>query len=161
MNKWMKIGMLALVAALAVTLAAGTTALAQPLEAGRGPGNGGNGTGGGGMGGPDSSLVAVAATTLGMARTDLAAELNTGKTIAAVAKERGVDPVKIVDAFLAIRAAALQEAVAEGRLTQAQADAMLENMRIQVTEQINTPFHPGGNGYGNGDGDGVCDGTGS
>ncbi len=163
MNRWMKIGSLALMAALAGTLAFGTTAHAQSMDAGRRPGNGGSGTGGGGIGGPESSLVAVAATTLGMTRTELVVELNAGKTIAAVAESKGVDPMKIVDAFLAVRAAELQESVAEGRLTQDQADTMLESMRIHVTEQINTPFQPGGNGYGggDGDGDGVCDGTGS
>jgi len=159
MNRWMKIGTIALVVALAGTLAVGTSAYAQPLDAGRGPGNGGNGAGGGGIGGPDSSLVAVAATTLGMTRADLAAELRTGKTIAAVSEEKGVDPAKIVDAFIALRAVELQEAVSEGRLTQAQVDVMLENMRIHITEQLNTPFLPGENG--NGIGDGVCDGTGS
>ncbi len=165
MNKWLKIGMFALGAALAGTLAVGSTASAQVLEAGRGPGNGGRG------GGSDASLTAVAAQTLGMTRTELVAELNTGKTIAGVAKERGVDPAKIVEAYLAPRIAELQADVAAGRLTQAQADTMLANMRISVTNQINTPFLPNGNGdgpcdgtcdgscNGNGNGNGTCDGT--
>jgi hypothetical protein len=76
-----------------------------------------------------------------------------------VSEEKGVDPAKIVDAFIALHAVELQEAVSKGRLTQAQVDVMLENMRIHITEQLNTPFLPGGNG--NGTGDGVCDGTGS
>jgi hypothetical protein len=115
----------------------------------------------------------VAAQTLGMTRTELVAELNTGKTIAGVAKERGVDPAKIVEAYLAPRIAELQADVAAGRLTQAQADTMLANMRISVTNQINTPFLPNGNGdgtcdgtcdgsrngNGNGNGNGTCDGT--
>jgi hypothetical protein len=158
MNNWLKIGMIAMGAALAGSLAVGTTARAQEWT-GRGPGNGGSG--GSGAGGPDTSLVAVAAATLGMTRTELAAELQAGKSIAAVAEARGVDPAKVVDAYVAVRAAELQQLVADGRLTQEQADGMLASMRAHITELIHTPFAPAGNGNGDGDGDGVCDGTGS
>ena len=84
MNKWVKIGMFALGAALAGTLAGGLTASAQVLEAGRGPGNGGRG------GGSDASLTAAAAQTLGMTRVwNRRPKRNTAKTIAERGKGSG------------------------------------------------------------------------
>lgn len=82
-----------------------------------GPGGGGRGMGGG-MGGPQNSLVAIAAQVLGLDQTDLVATLNSGKTIADVAEEKGVAQDKIVDAFVAARKAAMDQAVASGRMTQ-------------------------------------------
>jgi hypothetical protein len=161
MNRWIRIGLVALGVAIVGGLALGSLAYAKAPEAGRGPGSGNNGNRGRGQGGPDSSLVAIAAQVLGMSQTDLVAELNTGKTIANVASVKGVDAAKIVDTFLAPRAKELQEDIATGRLTQTQADTMLANMRISVTEQINSPFQPNGGGKGNGKGDGICDDTGS
>jgi hypothetical protein len=161
MNRWIQIGLVALGVAMAGALAFGSLAYAMAPEAGRGPGGGNAGNRGRGQGSSDSSLVAIAAQVLGLNQTDLVAELNTGKTIANIATEKGVDPAKIVDAFLAPRAADLQADVAAGRLTQSQADTMLANMRISVTAQINAPFQPNGAGNGNGQGDGICDGTGS
>jgi hypothetical protein len=58
------------------------------------------GLGGGNWGGPDNSLAAAAANVLGMDHTALVAELNTGKTIADVAKAKGVALDKIVTAFV-------------------------------------------------------------
>ncbi|MGQ9815817.1 MAG: hypothetical protein ACUVR3_11830, partial [Candidatus Roseilinea sp.] len=86
--------------------------------------------------GPDASLAAVAATTLNVSRTDLVAALNTGKTIANVAAEKGVALDKIVDAFIAPRVTAINNAVAAGRITQAQADAMIAAMKANVTAQL-------------------------
>jgi len=120
-------------------------------------------------GGPDSSLVAVAATTLNVSQTDLVATLKTGKTIATVAAEKGVALDKIVDAFIAPRVTTINSAVASGRITQAQADAAIARMKAQVTAQLNSPFTPRGNGNGDGtcasfvdaNGDGVCDNLGA
>ncbi len=95
--------------------------------------------------GPQNSLVAIAANVLGMNQTDLIAELD-NKTIAQVAQEKGIATDKIVDAFLAPRIAALQSAVEEGRLTQAQADQMLVTMKAHVTEQLSTAWTPRGPG---------------
>jgi hypothetical protein len=58
------------------------------------------GLGRGSWGGPDNSLVAVAARVLGMEQTALVAELNTGKTIAGVAQAQGVALDTIVTALL-------------------------------------------------------------
>lgn len=175
-SKWFKLGALAVVATIAGSIlvsnraAAQTpapTSTAQAATVGRGYGMGG-GLGmlaQGRMGGQSNSLVAVAAQTLGMTQTDLVATLNSGKTIAAVAEEKGVALDKITEAFLAPRAQMLQDAVAAGRLTQAQADANLATMKANVTAQLSSTFTPRGNGTGAGfadsDGDGVCDNMGT
>ncbi len=180
-NKWLKLGTLAALAAVVGALVISTAAFAQgpagapPSGVGVGYGLGGRGGGRGGMplggasrwGGTDSSLVSVAAEVLGMDRTALVAALNDGQTIADVAQAEGVALEEIVDAFLAPRADALAQAVADGRLTQAQADTMLAMMKANVTAQLSAPHTvtPRGNGIGTGfvdaDGDGVCDNLGT
>ena len=134
--------------------------------AGNGMGQrGGRGGMRGQMGGPQQSLVAVAANTLGMPQADLIAQLQGGKTIAQVAGEKKVALDTIVNAFVATRQARMAQAVAAGRMTQAQADAMLATMRTNVTARLSQPWSPQGPGMGAGytdqDGDGVCDNAGS
>ncbi len=154
MNKWFRVTGIAMIVAVASLLVVSASAFAQAPTAG---GPGGNGRVGTGVGGPQNSLVAVAAQVLGMNQTDLVAALNTGKTIADVANDKGVAPDKIVDAFVTLRKAALDQAVASGKITQAQEDAMLATMRTNVTAQISAQWQP--RGYGNGTG--VCTGLGA
>jgi hypothetical protein len=159
-RKWMVFG------ALAMALLVGLFAVASGVSA-QGPGQGPQPMGGRGhgFGGPQNSLVAVAAQVLGMDQPTLVATLNTGKTIADVAKEKGIATDKIVDAFLAARAEMLKTAVAAGRMTQAQADTMLATMKAQATVQLTSKFVPQGNGRGMGfvdaNGDGLCDNCGA
>jgi hypothetical protein len=103
---------------------------------------GGRGGYGGMMGGSQNSLLAVAAEALDMSVEDLVAALENENTntIAAVATAKGVDPQVIADAFVAQRAEWMAEAVADGRMTQAQADAMLSHMEEQVLEHLNAPY---------------------
>lgn len=96
---------------------------------GRGPGFGGPMGMGFPMGGPEYSLIAVAAEQLGMEPTELVTELQAGRTVAELAEERGVALQTIVDAFVAPRAERLAGLVAEGRLTQEQADEMRARRR--------------------------------
>jgi polyhydroxyalkanoate synthesis regulator phasin len=95
---------------------------------------------GGMMAGTEISLLGVAAEELGMTLDELTAALQDGKTIADLAAEKGVEPQVIADAFVAQRAEWLAEAVADGRITQQQADWMLENMQEQVLEHLDAPF---------------------
>ncbi len=154
MNKWLRVSGIAVIVAVASLLALSASAFAQTPAAG---GPGGTGRGVMGFGGPQNSLVAIAAQVLGMNQTDLVTALNTGKTIADVANDKGVAVDKIVDAFVTARKAALDQAVASGKITQAQEDAMLATMRTNVTAQISAKWQP--RGYGNGTG--VCTGLGT
>lgn len=101
---------------------------------------------GGMMAGPDNSMLSVAAEELGLTLDELAAELKDGKTIADLAADRGVELQTIADAFIASRAEWLADAVAEGRITQQQADWMLEHMEDQVLEHLNSSLPYGGRG---------------
>ncbi len=103
---------------------------------------------GGMMGGPQSSLLTVAAEELGMTVDELVAELEAGQTIADVAAARGVEPQAIVDAFIATRAEWMAQAVAAGRMTQEQVDAMLAQMSEAVLEHLSQPYDAGIGGPG-------------
>jgi hypothetical protein len=151
------VGVLAiLVAALPVgaAFAQGPSGQNPPLGLGRGN-----------WGGPDNSLVAVAAKVLGMEQTALVAELNAGKTIAEVAAAQGVALDKIVAAFVQPHVDWLNQAVKDGKITQAQADQSIAAMKANITTKLSAPraSAPRGksNGMGTGfvdaNGDGVCD----
>jgi len=179
---WLTLAGIAL--AVMVAIAVAPAVLAQGPSGGFGPGQAqgrmassmpgaGNGMGRRGgmggmmsqMGGPAQSLVAVAAQQLGINQADLVTQLQGGKTIAQVASEKNVALDTIVNAFVATRQARMAQAVAAGRMTQAQADAMLATMRANLTAQLSQPWSPQGPGMGAGyadaNGDGVCDNAGS
>jgi len=98
---------------------------------GRGPGAVGRG-----MVGLSDSLLSVAADELGVSLTDLLTELEAGKSIADVAAEKGVDTQVIVDAYLAQVKDKLDEAVADGDITQNQADLQLQRAEERVTDRL-------------------------
>lgn len=134
--------------------------LAQGPAGSRGPGGQGSCCGMGSMG-SSTSLVAVAAEKLDITVQELITQLQDSATIAQVAESKGVALDTVVDAFLAPRTERLAEQVATGRLTQTQADTMLEMMRTNVIARLTQPWAPQGNGMGMGfvdaNGDGVCD----
>jgi hypothetical protein len=105
----------------------------DPATSGRGQGM--MGFRGRGMMG-DNSLVDIAAEVLGIERTQLVTELQT-KSLAEIAGD-ATKVQTIVDQFMATKRAWLQELVANGRLTQEQANQMLETMQTHVEEQVNT-----------------------
>ena len=81
--------------------------------------------------------LAVAATALGMTEAELRTELEAGKSIAQVAEAKNVDLQVVVDALIAQHKAHIAEHVAEGKLTQAEADEKLANLETRVTEMVN------------------------
>jgi hypothetical protein len=123
------------------------------------------GLGRGNWGGPDNSLVAVAAKVLGMEQTALMAELNAGKTIADVAQAKGVALDKIVTAFVQPHVDWLNQAVKDGKIKQAQADQYIATMKVNLTAKLSAPHasaprgngRPAGQGFVDANGDGVCD----
>ena len=159
-RKWLVVGALAVTLAVGSVVALGSAAFAQGPQGGTSPTtqNSGPGFGPGMMGGPgggfgmqgaprgQDSLITIAAKVLGMTEADLRTALQSGKTIADVAKEKNVALDKIVDAVVADRADALKQQVTSGKLTQAQADQMLANMKTQVTKQLSEKFDPRGGG---------------
>lgn len=113
---------------------------------GRGPGGpGGPGFGGHGHG-PGGDLAA-AATYLGISQDALVTDLRSGKTLGQVADATaGKSKAGLVAALVAQEKAELAGAVANGRLTQAQADRLSAVLEQRVTNLVDGTFppHPGG-----------------
>ena len=111
------------------------------IEAAR-PAGGHHGGGRGGKGrGPGAE---AAATALGLTGEELRTELDAGKTIAAVAIEKGVDLTTVTDAMLAAETTKLAEKVTAGEITQAQADERLSGEAERITERVNNVKPAGG-----------------
>jgi hypothetical protein len=70
----------------------------------------------------------AAATYLGLSEEELHSKLESGKSLAEVAKEQDKSVEGLVDALVADAKKHLDEEVAEGDLTQAQADQMLSHL---------------------------------
>jgi hypothetical protein len=87
-----------------------------------------------GMGGfgPDSEwhtqMQSAVAKALGMTLDELNMQLRSGKTIAQIAQSKDISLTKLHDDVQAAHKALLQQAVKDGKLTQAQADWMTQRM---------------------------------
>ncbi|MDQ6795926.1 MAG: hypothetical protein M3067_14150 [Chloroflexota bacterium] len=82
----------------------------------------------------DTSVVAKA---IGISETDLVTALNSGKTVADVAKANNVAVQTVIDALVADGNTELAADVASGRITQAQADAEKAEITQRATDQVN------------------------
>jgi DNA-binding CsgD family transcriptional regulator len=99
------------------------------------------------------SPLAEAAKALGMTEAELMTELNAGKSVADVAKEKSIDLDEVIAKLTAAFKAHLDEEVASGKHTQAEADAKLAEFSTRVTTMVNAPglpMHGGKGGYGPG-----------
>ena len=90
--------------------------------------------------------VDTVAQTLGMSTEDLVTALRDGKSVAHLAQEKGVALDQVVEALLSPQREALAQAVANGKLTQAEADAKLAQMQERITERLQQPGLFGGRG---------------
>ncbi len=104
----------------------------------RGPGGPGHGRHGKGPG------LEAAATALGIEPSELMTQLRDGKTIAQVAADKGVDVQTVIDAMVADLSTHLDEEVAEGDLTQEEADARKAEATERITEMVNNGMPAGG-----------------
>ena len=91
--------------------------------------------------GPGKGAEAVA-TALGITVEELKTELSSGKSIADVAKAKNVDIAKVISAMTAQMKAHLDEEVASGEHTQAEADAKLAEFTARATEMVNKAGGP-------------------
>ena len=107
----------------------------------RGPG--GPGGRDGQRGGPGTE---AAATALGISADDLRTELQSGKSIADVASEKSVDVQTVIDAMIADLKTHLDEEVASGTHTQAEADQRLADATEHITAMVNGKKPTGGPG---------------
>jgi hypothetical protein len=81
--------------------------------------------------------LAAAATYLGLTETDLRTQLQSGKTLADIAKAQGKSVDGLVDTLVADVKQHLDAGVAAGRLTQAQEDQVLNDIRQRITDRVN------------------------
>ena len=162
-KKWLVIIGAATLAGLLLAGMAGL-ALAQGPQPGQGTPGPGFGWGCGGFGMMSSgsgwnmrqTIWEAAAKSLGLTTDQLAAEFQAGKTLSQVAKEHNVEMATLQKALTDAQKAALDKAVADGWLTQKQADLMLDHMDDMWQAFGDSGFGPGrwmmGPGWGPGRG---------
>jgi hypothetical protein len=78
----------------------------------------------------------AAASYLGVTEAQLRDRLETGKTLAQVAKDRGKSVSGLVDAMTAEVKRRLDAAVAAGRLTRSQADRVLSDVKQRIADRV-------------------------
>ena len=105
------------------------------------PGRPGGPRHGGLPGRPADGRMALTAEVLDMPVEDLAAALKDGQTIAQIAAARGVDTQAIVDAHLKALSERLDRAVENGRMTEKQAQWLLEQAQTRI-ERFIEEGHP-------------------
>jgi hypothetical protein len=79
----------------------------------------------------------IIADILGISVDDFTAKLNAGKNIAEVANEVGIEAQKLIDSYLEEFANKLDEAVKNSKITQEEAERMLENEKNTIKDRIN------------------------
>jgi hypothetical protein len=131
-GEWMRAALTKLVAAGTLTQAQ-ADAVTKALDAARPDGGPGGGPGHR-QGGPG---LTVAAKALGVSAADLRAALRSGTTIAAVAKAHNVDLQTVITALVAEENSHLAQAVTDGHLSQAQADARQADATQRATDMVN------------------------
>jgi ribosomal protein S20 len=119
---------------------------------GRGMGRGMMGYGlgqGGPMGGPlRKEQLAIAAEVLGMPPEDLQAAVEAGQSLREIAEVQGMDEAEFEEAFHAAAIERIDQAVADGDLTEKQAAALKE----RIANGAPLMGLPGGRGWGRGAG---------
>ena len=80
----------------------------------------------------------AAADYLGLTEAQLRTQLESGKSLAQVAQAQGKSVDGLVDALVNEAKKHVDQAVSAGRLTRAQADEMLKNLRDRITSGVNS-----------------------
>jgi hypothetical protein len=108
------------------------------------------GLGRGGPGRGHFGDLDAAASYLGVTEEALRTELAEGRTLAEVAEAEGKSVDGLVDALVAAAKEDLQQAVADGRLTDAQRDDIVATLESRITAKVNGErgFGRGGPGFG-------------
>jgi len=114
-----------------------------PMQGGYGfPGGGAptDGNGGGFRGARGGGLEA-AATYLGISTSQLFSDMQSGKSLADIAKATDGKTVQgLIDAMVSAQKKQLADAVSNGTISQAQADQIAANLETRVTEMVNGQF---------------------
>lgn len=116
----------------------------------------------GGGPGPARLGLSTAAETLGMTEDELRTALRADDaSLATVAEAQGVDVQTLIDALVAAATERIDQAVADGDITQEQADQRLADLEARITERVDSTGGTGGpHGGGRGGPGGSFDGDG-
>jgi uncharacterized protein YidB (DUF937 family) len=87
-------------------------------------------------------LVNAVAEATGLSTEDIVAQFRDGKTLAEIVTEHGGDPKAVIDGAAAQLTDDVNQAVADGRITQTQADRILSNLDRILDNTMN--FERGG-----------------
>ena len=79
----------------------------------------------------------AAASYLGVTEEQLRNDIQSGKTLAQVAKDKGKSVDGLIDALYNAEKKELDQAVADGRITKDQEQAILANLRQRITGKVN------------------------
>lgn len=90
----------------------------------------------------------AAAKALGMTTDQLHTALEGGKSLAQVAKAKGVSVATVVKAMVASAQSEIASAVKNGKITQAQADKLKTSLTQRLTDRVNHVRPEGGPGHG-------------
>ena len=85
-----------------------------------------------------------AASFLGLSESELRAALESGKSLAQIAKEEGKSVDTLVDTLVAAATKRLDQAVADGRLTKSARDEIAAELDEQITAIVNRTAPPDG-----------------
>jgi hypothetical protein len=94
----------------------------------------------------------AAASYLGLTEADLHTQLESGKSLAEIAKAQGKSLDGLKKALTDATKKKLDAAVKDGRLTQAQADEIAKQMSAHVDDLVNGTGHPGWHDHHGGEG---------
>jgi hypothetical protein len=81
--------------------------------------------------------IAVAASYLGITEDQLRTDLQSGKTLAQLAKDKGKSVDGLVSALYNAEKKELDQAVSDGRLTKDQEQTILANLKQRITGKVN------------------------
>jgi hypothetical protein len=159
---------LLLVAGLLIASVGGATLSASPANNSGSYGNGngvcdGTGTGdctgtgvgiGGGLYNDSSDVCAAVCDLLGITQDELQTMRLDGLSLVEIAANYGVSEEELVAAIMEVKTAYIESLVADGTITQEQADVILANMLDRTYEMVNATDigHYGGNGGNGGQG---------
>jgi ribosomal protein S20 len=87
------------------------------------------------------AAVKVAADTIGIEPRELVKEVRSGKTVADVARSKGVEPQAVIDAVVAKAQARIDAAVERGRIDADRGAELTKKVTERVTELVNATPH--------------------
>lgn len=110
------------------------------------PDHEGPGQGGPGQGGRRGPGLEAAARAIGISVEDLRTAVKGGDTVAEVAAANNVEVQTVIDALIADATTHLNQAVADGRLSEADAAERAADLSERITAMVNGTMSPGGPG---------------